>query len=54
MYVTNGNECWALDAGSGRPIWHIQRARTAYLLGNAASGINRGVALSGDKLFGPL
>jgi alcohol dehydrogenase (cytochrome c) len=51
MYVTNGNECWALDAGSGRPIWHFQRARTAYLLGNAASGINRGVALSGDKLF---
>jgi alcohol dehydrogenase (cytochrome c) len=51
MYVTNGNECFALDAGSGRQIWHFQRARTAGLLGNAASGINRGVALSGGRLF---
>ena len=22
MYVTSANECWALDAGSGRSIWH--------------------------------
>jgi alcohol dehydrogenase (cytochrome c) len=51
MYVTNGNECYALDAGSGRPIWHFQRPRTHALIGNAAAGINRGVALAGDKLF---
>lgn len=51
MYVTNGNECFALDAGSGRQIWHFQRARTPGLIGNAASGINRGVALAKDKLF---
>ena len=28
MYVTAPNECFALDAGSGRQIWHYQRPRT--------------------------
>ena len=28
MYVTAPNECYALDAGSGRQIWHFQRPRT--------------------------
>jgi len=51
MYVTSGNECWALDAGSGREIWHFQRPRTSGLIGNAAQGMNRGVALLGDRVF---
>ena len=51
MYVTVANECWALDAGTGREIWHFQRPRTRGLVGNAAGGINRGVAISGDRLF---
>ena len=28
MYVTAPNECYALDAGSGRRIWHFKRPRT--------------------------
>jgi alcohol dehydrogenase (cytochrome c) len=51
MYVTAANECYALDAGSGRQIWHFQRPRTPGLIGNAASGINRGVALAVDRIF---
>ena len=51
MYVTSGNECWALDAGAGREIWHFQRPRTKGLVGNAAGGFNRGVAWLGDRLF---
>jgi alcohol dehydrogenase (cytochrome c) len=51
MYVTNANECYALDAGSGRRIWHYQRPRTKGLAGDAASGINRGVAVAGDRVF---
>lgn len=51
MYVTSANECWALDAGSGREIWHFQRPRTQGLIGNAAQGINRGVAWLGDRVF---
>jgi alcohol dehydrogenase (cytochrome c) len=51
MYVTSANECYALDAGSGREIWRFQRPRTKGLIGNAASGINRGVAVAGDRVF---
>jgi alcohol dehydrogenase (cytochrome c) len=51
MYVSSANECWALDAGSGRVVWHYQRQRTRGLTGNAAGGFNRGVAIAGDRLF---
>jgi alcohol dehydrogenase (cytochrome c) len=51
MYVTSANEAWALDAGSGREIWHYQRPRTKGLIGNAAGGVNRGVGVAGDRLF---
>jgi alcohol dehydrogenase (cytochrome c) len=51
MYVTSANECYALDAGSGREIWRFVQPRTAGLVGNAASGINRGVAVAGDRVF---
>jgi alcohol dehydrogenase (cytochrome c) len=51
MYVTSANECYALDAGSGRQIWHYQRQRTRNLVGNAAGGINRGVAVAGERVF---
>ena len=49
MYVTSANECYALDAGNGREIWRFQRPRTKGLIGNAAGGINRGVAVAGDR-----
>jgi alcohol dehydrogenase (cytochrome c) len=51
MYVTSVNEAFALDASSGREIWHYRRPRTPGLAGDAASGINRGVALLGDRVF---
>src|SRR6516162_1082919 len=51
MYVTSANECYALDAGSGREIWHYRRPRTPGLTGNAAGGMNRGVAVGGDRVF---
>src|SRR5205085_9854345 len=51
MYVTGVNECYALDAGNGREIWRFQRPRTRGLIGNAAGGINRGVAVAGDRVF---
>ena len=51
LYVTSANECYALDAGNGRPIWHYKRPRTRGLAGDAAGGINRGVAVAGDRLF---
>jgi alcohol dehydrogenase (cytochrome c) len=51
MYVTAANEAVALDAATGRQIWAYQRPRTAGVVGDAGSGINRGVAISGDLLF---
>ena len=51
MYVSSANECYALDAGSGRAIWHFQRPRTRGIAGNAALGFNRGVAWAGDRIF---
>ena len=48
MYVTNVNECFALDAGSGRQIWHWSIPRTP---GTPNSGSNRGVSIAGDRLF---
>jgi alcohol dehydrogenase (cytochrome c) len=51
MYVSSANECYALDAGTGRQIWHYFRPRTKNLNGNAGGGFNRGVAIAGDRLF---
>lgn len=51
MYVTAANEVYALDAGSGRAIWHYERRRTAGIGGVAAGGVNRGVAVDGDRVF---
>jgi alcohol dehydrogenase (cytochrome c) len=51
MYISSANEVYALDAGSGRQVWHYQRPRTKNLAGNAAGGINRGVAISGARVF---
>jgi PQQ-dependent dehydrogenase (methanol/ethanol family) len=51
MYVTNVNEAYALDARNGREIWHYSRPRSQGMAGDAASGINRGVAVLGDRVF---
>ena len=51
MYVSSANEVWALDAGTGREIWHYSRPRTADLRGLAAMGMNRGVAVEGNRVF---
>ena len=41
MYVTAPNECYALDAGSGRQIWRFQRPRTPGLLADAGTQSRR-------------
>lgn len=51
MYVSSGNECYALDAGTGRQVWHYFRPRSKNMNGNAGGGFNRGVALSANRVF---
>jgi alcohol dehydrogenase (cytochrome c) len=48
MYVTMPNECYALDAGTGRQIWRYKRSRTS---GISQGHTNRGAAVAGDRVF---
>ena len=45
MYVAAPNECYALDAGSGRQIWHYKRPRTPNL--SVGGGSNTGSGRAG-------
>ncbi|MBY0505413.1 MAG: PQQ-binding-like beta-propeller repeat protein [Bryobacteraceae bacterium] len=48
MFVTDVNQCFALDAGTGRQIWHWRRPITP---GTVGASSNRGVAVIGDRVF---
>src|SRR5262249_17082431 len=50
-FLTSGNQCYALDAGTGRQIWRFSRPLTKGLVGNAAGGINRGVAVDATHVY---
>jgi alcohol dehydrogenase (cytochrome c) len=45
MYVTSANDVFALDARTGRIVWHYQRPVSSGLLDDAAAHKNRGVAV---------
>ncbi len=51
MFITGPNEAFALDAETGRQIWHFRRNRTEGVAGDAGGGINRGAAILGDSVF---
>ena len=51
MYVTGPNATFALDPFTGREIWEYSRPRSHELVGDAALGTNRGVAVLHDKVF---
>jgi len=51
MYITGPNEAYALDATTGKQIWAFRTARTPGLLSEAGGGANRGVAISGSRVF---
>lgn len=45
MYVTSANDVFALDARTGRTVWHYSRPVSSGLLDDAAAHKNRGVAV---------
>jgi alcohol dehydrogenase (cytochrome c) len=49
MYVTAPNQCYALDAGTGRQLWHVSLPRQAGM--TTGAGSNRGVGVAGDRVF---
>ncbi len=51
MYVTMANQAYALDARSGRQIWHYSQPLTKGVIGDAGTAINRGVAVLGNTVF---
>ncbi|MBV9083702.1 MAG: PQQ-binding-like beta-propeller repeat protein, partial [Acidobacteriaceae bacterium] len=51
MYITGPNSVFALDPRTGRQVWVYSRPRGALMVGDAAIGTNRGVAILGDKIF---
>jgi PQQ-dependent dehydrogenase (methanol/ethanol family) len=51
LYVTTVNSAYALDARTGREIWRFERRQSQGLVDDAAGGINRGVAILGDRVF---
>jgi PQQ-dependent dehydrogenase (methanol/ethanol family) len=51
MYTTGPNQVFALDARTGHEIWEFSRPRPAGLVGDAALGTNRGLAILGSNLF---
>ncbi len=51
MYVTSANDAFALDARTGRVLWHHERAITEGLIDDASSHHNRGVAVWHTRVF---
>ncbi len=51
MFVTAANDAYALDARTGRTLWHYSRPITEGLIDDASSHHNRGVALWHSRLF---
>lgn len=51
MYVTSGNECYALDAGTGHLIWRYQQPRAPGENRDGGGGANRGAAYADGRIF---
>ncbi len=51
MFVTAANDAFALDARTGRVIWHHARPITEGLIDDASRHLNRGVAVWRNRVF---
>jgi alcohol dehydrogenase (cytochrome c) len=51
MFITSANDAIAVDARTGRQVWHYSRPITEGLVDDASSHHNRGVALWHSRLY---
>lgn len=51
MFVTSGNDAYALDGQSGRTVWHYSRALTEGLIDDASQHHNRGVGIWHSRIY---
>ena len=51
MFITRSNDAYALDAKTGKLLWHHARTVSEGLIDDAAGHINRGVAVLGTRVY---
>ncbi len=51
MFVTSANDAYALDAQTGRAVWHYSRPITQGLIDDASQHHNRGVAVWRTRVY---
>jgi alcohol dehydrogenase (cytochrome c) len=51
MFITSANDAYALDAKTGKVLWHHARAVSEGLIDDAAQHHNRGVAILGTRVY---
>ena len=51
MFVTAANDAFALDARTGREVWHYSRPISQGLIDDAAGHLSRGVAVWHDRVY---
>jgi len=51
MFVTSSNDAFALDARTGRVVWHYSRPITEGLIDDASRHLNRGVAVWHSRIY---
>jgi alcohol dehydrogenase (cytochrome c) len=51
MFITRSNDAYALDAATGKQLWHTTRAVSDGLIDDASGHINRGVAVLGTRIY---
>ncbi|HEY2351873.1 MAG TPA: PQQ-dependent dehydrogenase, methanol/ethanol family [Candidatus Acidoferrum sp.] len=51
MFVTSANDVWALDAQTGRVVWHHGKPITEGLIDDASQHHNRGVGVWGSSIY---
>jgi alcohol dehydrogenase (cytochrome c) len=51
MFITAANDAYAVDARTGRTIWHYSRPITEGLIDDASRHLNRGVGIWGSRVY---
>jgi len=51
MFITSANDAFALDAQTGRVIWHYSRPITEGLIDDASQHHNRGIGILGSHVY---
>ena len=51
MFITRSNDAYALDAQTGKQLWHYTRPVSQGLIDDAGGHINRGVAVLGSRVY---